>query len=87
MLADESEATLLAEEKFYLAFGRQISTIHLGNVLDKAEQAKVLRGKIGEYHDRLVRSARSLVALKLIKTILERNLNAGGKAGSASRVD
>lgn len=87
VLVDESEPTLLTGEKFYFAFGRQTDTIYLGNTLDKAEQAKVLRGKMGEYHSRLVRSARASVALKLIKTILERNLSVGGKAGSASRVD
>lgn len=77
LMRDIPKATLITEERFYYTFGQRLNTVCLDQVPAELEQTMVLQANVGQYYDKLGRSARTLVILRLIKAILEETGSCG----------
>ena len=75
LVGDNRNATLLTAEGFYFAFGQQVNTVCIDQVIAEFERRLVLKPNLEQYYRKQGSSARSLVSLMLVEAILEASIS------------
>ena len=77
VMTDTSDATtLLSDEQFHFAFSHEAGLVCPVQILAWLEQAEILKGSARVYYDEMIRYSCVTVALEVIRTIAERDIEA-----------
>ena len=77
MMTDTSDATtLLSDEQFYFTFGHEVGSVCPVQILAGLEQAKIFNDSARVHYDEMIRCSRISVALEIIRTIAQRDVDA-----------
>ena len=77
VMTDTSDmTTLLSNEQFRFAFGHEVGLVCPVQILAGLEQAEIFKGSARVHYDEMIRCSRISVALEIIRTITQRDVDA-----------